>query len=133
MSYNIPGELRYSKTHEWVRDMGDNIYKFGVSEYAAKHIGDVTYIEFPEVDSDMEKDDTECVVETVKSSEDVVNHINGTVVNVNEDILADTPELVNSDCYEDGWLFSIKAEDDSDFKDLMTADQYKEYLSTLED
>jgi len=133
MSYNIPGNLRYAKTHEWVMDMGENKYRIGVSDYAAKHIGDVTYVELPEIESEMDRSDTECVIETVKSSEDVYNHIAGSISVLNEDILNDNPELVNGDCYGDGWLYEVKAESDSDFNDLMSAEDYKKFLDDLHD
>lgn len=133
MSYNIPDELKFTKTHEWVKDLGGGKYKVGVSEYAAKHIGDVTYVELPDVDSEVETDDSNCVVETVKSSEDVYNPVRGTIIETNEDLLGETPEVVNNDCYEDGWLYVVEADSADDFNELLSASQYKEFLNSLED
>jgi glycine cleavage system H protein len=133
MSYNVPEGLSYSKTHEWVKKMSGNRYRVGVTDYAAQHIGDVTYVELPEMDSEIEREDSNCVIETVKSSEDVYNQISGVVAATNEDVLNDNPELVNSDCYEEGWLYEIESADSSEFKGLMTSSQYKQYLETLED
>lgn len=131
--YTVPNELKYSKTHEWLMDLGENKFRMGVTEYAAKHIGDVTYVELPEVDDEVDADDSICVVETVKSSEDVFNHISGVVIATNEDVLNDAPETVNNDCYGDGWLYTIQTEDDEDFNNLMSAEEYKNFLADLDD
>ena len=129
-NYNIPEELRFSKTHEWVKKIGDDTFKIGISEFAAKSIGDVTYVELPEVDSDVDKEDAVCTIETVKSSEDIFNPIEGTVVAVNEN-LEDTPEIVNSDSYEEGWLFDVKGSV-ADFDELMSAKDYEKFLEEQE-
>jgi len=88
MSYNIPENLKYSNSHEWVLK-DDNKYRVGVTDYAVKHLGDITYIDLPEVESELEKGDIECAIETVKSSEDIENLITGTVSVTNEDVIAD--------------------------------------------
>jgi len=131
-NYNVPSELRYSENHEWVRDLGGNKYRIGVSDYAAQHIGDVTFVELPEVGSEVDKDSVECVVETVKSSEDIYNQIAGTVSAAN-DSLEDNAEIVNSDCYGDGWLYEVTSDGDEDFNALMTAEEYEKYLAEQED
>ncbi len=131
-NYNVPSELRYSENHEWVRSLGGNKYRVGLSDYAAQHIGDVTFVELPEVGSEVDKESVECVVETVKSSEDIYNQISGTVSAVN-DSLEDNSEVVNSDCYGDGWLYEITADGDEDFNSLMTAEEYEKYLAEMED
>lgn len=131
-NYNVIGELRYSENHEWVKDLGGNKYRTGVSDYAAKNIGDVTFVELPDVDSEVDKESVDCVVETVKSSEDVFNQIGGVVSEVNE-TLEDNPELVNTDCYGDGWLYEVKAESNADFNELMTAEDYEKFLEEQDD
>ena len=131
-NYNVPSELRFSETHEWVKDLGNKRYRIGISDFAAQHAGDITYVELHETDIVIEKDDVDCTIETVKSSEDICNQISGTVVAVN-DMLEDSPETVSSDCYGDGWLYEVEAESDEDFNSLMTAEEYEEFLATQED
>ena len=131
-NYNVPSELRFSETHEWVKDLGNKRYRIGISDFAAQHAGDITYVELPETDIVIEKDDVDCTIETVKSSEDICNQISGTVVAVN-DMLEDSPETVSNDCYGDGWLYEVEAESDEDFNSLMTAEEYEEFLATQED
>lgn len=131
MSYNIPEKLRFKETHEWVEDLGNNTYKIGISDYASQHIGDVTFVELPEVDASVDAGETECVVETVKSSEDIFFPISGTIAAVNEE-LEDVPENVNDDCYGEGWLFEIKSEDRKAFDELMSSTEYTEFLKEQE-
>jgi glycine cleavage system H protein len=129
-NYNIPEGLKFTKTHEWVEKIADNTFKIGISEFAAKSIGDVTFVELPEIDSDVDKEDAICTIETVKSSEDIFNPIEGTVVAVNE-TLEDTPEIINSDSYDEGWLFEIKGSVE-DFEALMSAKEYEKFLEEQE-
>lgn len=131
-NYNVPSELRYSDNHEWTKDMGGNRYRAGITDYAAQHIGDVTYVELPDPGSEVDKESVDCTIETVKSSEDIFNQVGGLVVAIN-DALEDTPEIINSDCYGDGWLYEIKAESDDDFNALMSADEYEKFLSEQEE
>ena len=131
-NYNVPSELRYSRTHEWVMDLGNGRYRLGITDFAAQHAGDITYVELPETETVIDKDGVDCTIETVKSSEDICNQITGTVTAVN-DMLEDSPETVSSDCYGDGWLYEVEAENDEDFSSLMTAEEYEEFLATQED
>jgi len=131
-NYNVPSELRYSRTHEWVMDLGNKRYRLGITDFAAQHAGDITYVELPETETVIDKDGVDCTIETVKSSEDICNQISGTIVAVN-DMLEDSPETVSSDCYGDGWLYEVEAESDEDFNSLMTAEEYEEFLATQED
>ncbi|MBO4710592.1 glycine cleavage system protein GcvH [bacterium] len=131
-NYNVPSELRYSRTHEWVMDLGNKRYRLGITDFAAQHAGDITYVELPETETVIDKDGVDCTIETVKSSEDICNQITGTVTAVN-DMLEDSPETVSSDCYGDGWLYEVEAENDEDFSSLMTAEEYEEFLATQED
>jgi len=131
MSYIIPENLKYTRTHEWINQDEDK-YRVGVTDFAVKHLGDITYIDFPEVDSELEKGDIECAIETVKSSEDIENFITGTVSGNNELILADSPETVTADCYGDGWLYEVTTQDESDFDELMTPAEYGEYLKEID-
>ena len=131
-NYNVITELRYSENHEWVKDLGGNKYRTGITDYAAKNIGDVTFVELPDVEIEVDREGVDCVIETVKSSEDVFNQIGGVVVEVNE-TLEDNPELVNNDCYGDGWLYDVQAKSDEDFAELMSAEEYEKFLEEQED
>ncbi len=131
-NYTFPENLKYTKEHEWVQKTENGLFRIGVTEYAAGSMGDVTFVELPELDDELEEGDTPCVIETVKSSEDVFAPVSGTVAAVNE-ALEDTPELVNSDCYGDGWLFEVKSEDESEFDKLMDAKEYTEYVESLDE
>ena len=132
-NYNVPSELRYSETHEWVMDLGNGRYRLGITDYAVQKAGDITYVELPETETVIDKDGNDnCSIETVKSSEAVNNQIAGTVIAVN-DMLKDNPSTINEDCYGDGWLYEVEAESDEDFNSLMTAEEYEEFLATQED
>jgi len=126
---NIPTELRYATTHEWVRNEGDGTYVVGISEHAQELLGEMVFVEVPEVGAKFSTSDDIAVVESVKAASDVYSPIAGQVVAVNEE-LEDSPELVNSDPYGDGWIFRIKADDASEVAGLLNAENY---LNSLED
>ncbi|WP_088330417.1 glycine cleavage system protein GcvH [Lacimicrobium sp. SS2-24] len=121
---NIPSELRYAASHEWVRPEGDGTYTVGISEHAQELLGDMVFVELPDVGDTVAAGDDVAVAESVKAASDVYAPIGGEVVAINED-LEDSPELVNSDPYGDGWLFRIKADDDSEFNELLDAEGYE--------
>jgi glycine cleavage system H protein len=121
---NIPAELRYASTHEWVRPEGDGTFTVGISEHAQELLGDMVFIELPDVGAEIAAGDDVAVAESVKAASDVYAPITGEVVAVNED-LEDSPELVNSDPYGDGWLFRIKAEDVEEIEALLDAEGYQ--------
>lgn len=120
---NIPKELRYTSTHEWVRAEGDGVFTIGITEHAQELLGDMVFIEVPEVGTGVATGDECAVVESVKSASDVYTPIAGEIVEVNED-LEDSPELVNSDAFGEGWLFKVKAEDPSEVDGLLDAEGY---------
>ncbi len=124
---NIPSELRYATTHEWVRPEGDGTYTVGISDHAQELLGDVVFVELPEVGVAVATADDIAVVESVKAASDIYAPITGEIVAINED-LEDSPELVNSDVYGDGWLFRIKAEDVSEVESLLDAEAYEENI-----
>ncbi|WP_218310061.1 glycine cleavage system protein GcvH [Alteromonas antoniana] len=126
---NIPNELRYAASHEWVRPEGDGVYTVGISEHAQDLLGDMVFVELPDVGDEVSAGDDVAVAESVKAASDVYTPITGEVVAVNEE-LEDSPELVNSDPYGDGWMFKIKASDASEFDALLDAEGYE---NTLED
>ncbi|MBE1299256.1 MAG: glycine cleavage system protein GcvH [Alteromonadaceae bacterium] len=124
---NIPAELRYSSSHEWVRPEGDGTFTVGISEHAQELLGDMVFVELPDVGDNVSAGDDVAVAESVKAASDVYAPIGGEVVAVNED-LEDSPELVNSDPYGDGWLFRIKAEDASEVDNLLDAEGYEQSI-----
>ncbi|MGF1872131.1 glycine cleavage system protein GcvH [Photobacterium indicum] len=130
MSY-VPSELRFSNTHEWVRSEGGGIYTVGITDHAQALLGDMVFIDVPDVDSDTEVGEDCAVAESVKAASDIYAPLTGVVVAVNEE-LSDSPELVNSDPYGDGWLFQIKAEDDGEFDDLLDPEGYQSLIDETE-
>ncbi|MEP0356840.1 glycine cleavage system protein GcvH [Paraglaciecola sp.] len=121
---NIPTDLRYASTHEWVRPDGDGVFTVGISDHAQSLLGDMVFVELPDVGSEVGSGDDVAVAESVKAASDVYAPISGEVVAVNEE-LEDSPELVNSDAYGDGWLFKIKAEDPEEANALLDAEAYE--------
>ncbi len=121
---NIPAELLYAETHEWVRQE-DGLVVIGITDHAQAELGDLVFVELPEIDSEVTEGDAVCVVESVKAASDIYTPIAGEIVEVNEE-LADEPELVNNDAYGEGWLFKIKPEDETILESLMSADAYTE-------
>lgn len=121
---NIPSNLKYTQSHEWVRDEGDNVVAIGITDHAQELLGDLVFIELPEVDSAVEAGDACAVVESVKAASDVYSPLSGAVVEVNEE-LADAPEIVNDDAYN-GWLFKLKLDSSDDLETLMDADSYSD-------
>ncbi|WP_416305643.1 glycine cleavage system protein GcvH [Neptunicella sp. SCSIO 80796] len=121
---NIPSELRYATTHEWVRPEGDGTFTVGITEHAQELLGDMVFVELPEVGTEVSAGDDVAVAESVKAASDVYAPISGEIIAVNED-LEDSPEQVNADPFGDGWLFKIKAEDPDEFEDLLDAEGYE--------
>jgi len=122
---NIPSELKYVASHEWIRVEGDGTVVIGVTDHAQDLLGDVVFVELPEVGSEVESGDDTGVVESVKAASDVYAPLSGEVVAVNED-LEDSPELVNSDPYGDGWFFKLKLSDADELNELLSAEAYGE-------
>ncbi len=121
---NIPAELRYASTHEWVRPEGEGVFTVGISDHAQALLGDMVFVELPDVGDEIATGDDVAVAESVKAASDVYAPISGEVVEVNPE-LEDSPELVNSDPYGDGWLFKVKAEDPSEVEGLLDAEGYE--------
>lgn len=121
-----PAELKYVKTHEFVRVEGDTA-TIGITSFAADQLGDVTYVELPKVGTKYKKEDKFGVIESVKSVSDLFMPLAGEITAVN-DRLTSEPELVNLDCYGEGWMLKVKMDNQSDLSDSLTADQYKEFI-----
>lgn len=125
---NIPQELRYTKTHEWVKREDDGTLTVGITDHAQGLLGDLVFVEVPEAGDTFSDGDDCAVVESVKAASDVYAPVAGEVIEGNE-ALADTPELINQDAFGDGWIFKMKPEDDGAFDDLMDADAYIELVA----
>ena len=122
----FPDGLKYSKEHEWVL-VEDKIAIIGITEFAQHELGDVVYVELPEVGEKVVKDDPFGAVESVKAVSDVFAPVSGAVVEVN-DVLPENPETINDDPYGDGWMIKVEMTDMDDLKDLMNAEEYAEYI-----
>lgn len=123
--------VQYAKSHEWARPDGDLVV-VGISDYAQDSLGDVVFVELPEVGDSFEQGAAFGVVESVKAASDVYAPLSGEVVEVNE-ALADDPGTVNGDPFGTGWLVKLKPADSSQMSSLMNADEYKTYTEGLED
>jgi len=128
---NIPGELRYTKSHEWVRKNDDGTLTIGISDHAQELLGDLVFVDTPDVGSNFDQGEDCAVVESVKAASDVYSPIAGEVTACNE-ALADAPEVINTDPYGDGWIYSIKPTDASAFDSLMSADEYSAHVAAEE-
>ena len=124
---NIPAELKYASSHEWVRKEADGTYTVGITEHAQGLLGDMVFVELPEVGDEVSAGDDCAVAESVKAASDIYAPLTGEIVAVNED-LEDSPELVNSDAFGDGWLFRIQAEDESELDNLLSAEGYQDSI-----
>lgn len=125
---NIDKNAKYSKTHEWVRVEGE-ILVYGITDYAQEKIGEVVFVELPE-EEEFNKGDSFSVVESVKSANDLYIPVGGEVVEVNG-LLEDSPELVNSDAFGEGWICKIKPSDKSEMDELLSAGEYEKFISEL--
>ncbi len=123
----IPEELKYVSSHEWLRLEEDGTITVGITEHAQDLLGDIVYVELPEVGDELAAEDEAGVVESVKAASDVYAPIAGEIVAINEE-LEDAPEVINSDPYGDGWFFRIKPANTDDYDNLMSAEDYKNEL-----
>ena len=129
--YTIPTDRRYSSEDEWVLDQGETLL-VGVSDYAQQQLGDIVFIELPEVGASVERAEPFGVIESVKAVSDLYAPVSGTVAEVNAE-LGEAPERVNEDCYNEGWLIAITPSHDSEFGELMDADAYRKSVADRED
>lgn len=119
----VPSELKYSKEHEWVKVEGNTV-TIGITEYAQGELGDIVFVELPEVDDEINEGDTFGSVESVKTVSELYAPVSGKVVESNEE-LEDSPEFVNESPYEKAWMVKVELSDESQLDDLLSADQYK--------
>lgn len=123
---NLPDNLSYTKEHEWAQIDGD-VATIGITDYAQEQLGDIVYLELPEVDDEVAAGDTFGTVEAVKAVSDLYAPLTGTVVAVNEN-LENNPEVVNEDPYEKGWLLKIKISDMQEIDNLLNASEYNSFI-----
>jgi glycine cleavage system H protein len=128
---NVPSELRYTKTHEWVR-LDKGVATIGITDFAQEQLGDLTYVELPTVGDNVEAQSEAAVIESVKAAADVYAPVAGTIAEINKKLL-DQPELVNSDPFGDGWLFKLRPDDASEIDMLLDADQYEDMIPDAEE
>ena len=127
---NFPENLKYTDEHEWAKTEGD-IIVVGISDFAQEQLGDVTFVELPDVDDEFEKGDTFGTVESTKAVSDLMMPIGGQVIAINEE-LGESPGLVNEDPYAAGWMIHVKPKNLADLDDLMSRDVYVELLKGIE-
>ena len=121
--------LKFADSHEWVRDNGDGTVTIGISEHAQEMLGDVVFVDLPDVEDEIEAGDSFSLVESVKAASDIYAPISGEIVEINEE-LEDSPELINEEPYEGGWIVKVKMSDPSELDNLKDAE---EYLNSIEE
>ncbi|MDC5705266.1 glycine cleavage system protein GcvH [Vibrio europaeus] len=121
--------LKFADSHEWVRDNGDGTVTIGISEHAQEMLGDVVFVDLPDVEDEIEAGESFSLVESVKAASDIYAPITGEIVEINEE-LEDSPELINEEPFEGGWIVKVKMSDASELDNLKDAE---EYLNSIED
>jgi len=123
---SVKEDLYYSEDHEWVREEEECLV-IGVTDFAQEELGDIVFVELPEVDEEFDKGDSFGVLESVKAVSDTFIPVSGRVIEVNEDLL-DNPERINDDPYGEGWLIKIDPADDSELDELLSAEEYADFI-----
>ncbi len=123
---NIPENLKYSKDHEWI-DLKNDVVGIGLTDFAQSELGDIIFIEFPEIGDEISSGDTIGTVEAVKTVADMFSPVSGVIIEVNED-LEDSPDLVNSDPYGDGWIVKLKLRNPEEIDLLLDSKTYRELI-----
>ena len=127
---DVMEDYYYTKEHEWIR-IEDNVATIGISEYAQSALGDITFVELPDVGLEVEQFEQFASVESVKAASDIYCPMSGIVIEINEE-LDSSPDLVNRDCYEKGWLAKIEISNPEDKANLMSSVEYQKFLESLE-
>lgn len=123
---NYPDDLKYTRDHEWIRIEGD-VATIGVTEYAQEQLGDIVYVELPPEGEEFSKNDTFGVIESVKAVSDCFTPLSGTVTETNN-LLSENPEMINEDCYGEGWMIRLELMDDKETEGLLDNTQYAEFV-----
>lgn len=127
----FPDDLKYTKEHEWVRLLDNGVAAMGITDYAQNQLGDIVYLELPKEGEAVEQGEPFGVVESVKAVSDIYAAVSGTVTEIN-DPLTESPETLNEDCYEEGWLIKVKLANSNELSELMTTEQYQAYIKEQE-
>ncbi|MEX0444880.1 glycine cleavage system protein GcvH [Xenorhabdus sp. SGI246] len=128
---HVPTELKYTESHEWIRSEGNGEYTVGITEHAQQLLGDMVFVDLPEIGAVINSGDDCAVVESVKAASDIYAPLSGEVISINP-ALEGSPELVNSEPYNEGWLFRIKVTDESELTNLLDAESYRSLLEEEE-
>ena len=126
MSNENPSDLKYTKTHEWVRDNGDGTVTVGITEHAQDLLGDVVYVELPEIEANLSAEENCGVIESVKAASDMYSPLDGEITEVNEELDGE-PELINTAPFGEGWIFSMKLAAADSLDSLMDANEYESF------
>ena len=126
--HDIPSNLKFSETHVWLEDLGENNYRVGITDFAQDELGDIVFVEPPEEGREYDQADECAVVESVKSTSDIYCPLSGIITEINSE-LNDTPDLINSEPYSEGWIFILKANDDSELNELIDANSYYDLIN----
>ena len=126
-----PDDIKYHREHAWVRVEGKHA-TVGITDFAQQQLGDIVYVDLPEVDTEVDADSELCEIESTKATSPVVSPVSGTVHEVNDD-LADSPEVINEDPYGNGWIIVVTMTDPSEVNDLMSRDEYEKFLKEEEE
>lgn len=130
---HVPAGLKYTENHEWVsKEHNKNIAIIGITNYAQEQLGELIAVNLPEVGLKVAAGDEVCTIESVKAATEVFSPISGTIVAINEE-LEDAPGLINSDPYQDGWLYKIEIQDMAEYEELLDNAGYEEYIAELEE
>lgn len=131
MEVDLRDDLLYTKEHEWAAIDADGTATLGITDYAQSSLGDITFVELPGIDAEVEQFEQLASVESVKAASDIYSPLSGKVIAVNHD-LEDNPELLNKSCYELGWIARIELASDEEASKLMNAKEYRTYLENIE-
>ena len=123
---SIPTEIKYTKEHEWISLDGE-VAMIGITDYAQSQLGDIVFVELPNVDSEINQNDTFGVIEAVKTVADLFAPVKGLIIELNSS-LEDSPDLINSDPYGAGWIIKVKVSNSNQYDDLMSNDEYEEFI-----
>ena len=123
---SIPTEIKYTKEHEWISLNGE-VAMIGITDHAQSQLGDIVFVELPDVDSEINQNDTFGVIEAVKTVADLFAPVKGLIIELNSS-LEDSPDLINSDPYGAGWIIKVKVSDSNQYDDLMSSDEYEEFI-----
>ena len=123
---NIPNDIKYTKEHEWVSLDGETA-TIGITDYAQSQLGDIVFVEFPDINSEINQNETFGVIEAVKTVADLFAPVSGEIIEVNSS-LEDSPNFINSDPYGSGWIIKIKINDSNEYNGLMSSDVYEEHI-----